>query len=140
MQGLCPKCEAHLESSWGFCPSCGTTISHETRPPASPAEVEKAPVKPAFSGLLFGVIVAPMMIIVGVMLCLTGLGAFVGIPMIIGGIVAPLVGPLIGFDSIRGKCPWCGAPASSVSSAQSFDCDACHQRIAIRDHKFVTVA
>jgi DNA-directed RNA polymerase subunit RPC12/RpoP len=112
----------------------------EINPPAIPKDTEKAPVQNAFAGLYFGIIVAPMMVIVGAMLCLTGLGIFVGVPMIIGGILAPLIGPLIGFGAMRGKCPSCGAPVSSLPSAQTFDCDACHHRIAVRDHKFVAVA
>jgi len=138
MLGLCPKCGAHLESAWSYCPGCGLAITHETQT-HTPPETEKAPVKNAFAGLYFGIIVAPMMVIVGVMLCLTGLGAILGIPMIIGGILAPLAGPLIGFGAERGTCPSCGAPVSSVASSQTFACDACHQRIAIRNHSFVAV-
>jgi DNA-directed RNA polymerase subunit RPC12/RpoP len=116
--------------------------SNHPRNPAAgiPHDTEKAPVKGAFSGLLFGVIVAPMMIIVGTMLCLTGLGIFLGVPLIIGGILAPLAGPLVGFGSLKGKCPSCGTAVSSLNSKGSFECEACHQRIVIRDQKFVASA
>jgi hypothetical protein len=43
------------------------------------------------------------MIIAGIMLCLTGLGAFLGVPLIIGGIIAPLAGPLFGMGVVKGK-------------------------------------
>ena len=137
MDAVCLKCETHLASPWKFCPNCGATAPHE---PHKPAAIEKAPVKAPFSGLLFGVLVAPVMIIVGTMLCLTGLGALLGIPMIIGGVLAPLAGPMIGFGAIKGKCPWCGAPVNSLAGVESFDCEACHQPIAVRNEKFVTVA
>ncbi|HUX46336.1 MAG TPA: hypothetical protein VMV57_16440 [Terracidiphilus sp.] len=137
MLGNCPKCDAHLEPAWSFCPACSTPIPHT--PPAAPP-AEPTPVRAAFSGLLIGFIVAPVLVIVGAMLCLTGLGALVGIPMIIGGILAPIVGPMIGFRSLRGNCPWCGVTVSSIQSDQSFACDACHHRIVIRDHKYVAVA
>ena len=94
----------------------------------------------AFSGLALGVVAAPVLLIVGVLLCLTGLGAILGIPMIIGAILSPLAGPVVGFNAVRGKCPWCGAKVSCVHTGQSFDCDACHQRIALRHEKFVTAA
>jgi predicted RNA-binding Zn-ribbon protein involved in translation (DUF1610 family) len=140
MDEFCQKCQAHLASPWKFCPGCGAAITHETQPPAYPHDTEKAPVKGAFSGLLFGVIVAPMMIIVGTMLCLTGLGIFLGVPLIIGGMLAPLAGPLVGFGSLKGKCPSCGTAVSSLNSKGSFECEACHQRIVIRDQKFVAPA
>src|ERR1039457_7181114 len=83
MNELCSKCGAHLSSPWRFCPLCGSVIPPQDLEQHAPSEPEKAPVQGAFSGLLFGVIVAPMCIIVGTMLCLTGLGAFLGVPMII---------------------------------------------------------
>lgn len=137
MDEHCQKCGNELSSPWKFCPICGTAVAHAAVTPAEPHPAEKTPVKGAFSGLLLGVILAPMMIIVGTMLCLTGLGAILGVPMILGGAMAPLLGPMIGLGSLRGKCPWCGEPVSSVNSRQSFECDACKQRIAFRLGKFV---
>ena len=137
MDAVCLKCEAHLDLPWKFCPNCGAAAPHEAH---KPADTEKAPVKAPFSGLLFGVIAAPVMIIVGVMLCLTGLGAILGIPMIIGGVLAPLAGPMIGFRAVKGKCPLCGAQVSSLPGVESFHCEACHQQIVVRNEKFVTAS
>jgi len=135
MDSSCAKCGAHLDSPWKFCPGCGNAVASAH---AVPREHEPAPVKAAFSGLLLGAVVAPILLIVGSLLCLTGLGAFLGVPMIICGILAPLAGPVIGIDSLKGACPWCGAAVTSVNSQQSFDCDSCKQRIAIKNHKFVS--
>ena len=140
MTSPCPKCGAHVSAPWRFCPSCGDAITPQTHQPPSPAEKEKAPVRAAFSGLYVGLIVAPMCIIVGCMLCLTGLGAFLGIPMIIAGILAPLLGPMIGIGEPKGKCPWCEAEISNVVNAPGFDCHVCHQSIAVENHKFVRAA
>ena len=63
---------------------------------AAPGEIEHAPMEGPFSGLLFGVLAAPILIIVGTLLCLTGLGAILGVPMILAAILAPLLGPLLG--------------------------------------------
>ena len=136
MKKTCPKCNTALQSAWSFCPGCGTAVPKEpaVHPPAEPT-----PVRATYSGLLFGLVAAPVCIIVGIMLSLTGLGLFVGVPLIILGILAPLIGPLIGFRSMRGNCPWCGAPVSSLESTQSFDCDTCHRPIVIRDHKYVAI-
>jgi predicted amidophosphoribosyltransferase len=139
MEGHCGKCGAQLEPAWSFCPLCGTAKTQEALTPAVPGAAEKAPVRGAFSGLALGMIAAPILIIVGTMLCLTGLGAFLGIPMIIAAIFAPVLGPAIGFGALKGKCPWCNAPVSSIRSMQSFDCDTCKQRIVVRLGRFVRV-
>jgi DNA-directed RNA polymerase subunit RPC12/RpoP len=153
MSEFCLKCGAQLAAPWRFCPSCGVAIAHESHQPqapeheasgipapASPAAPEKAPLQGAFSGLLFGALVAPMMIIVGTLLCLTGLGAFLGVPLIIGAVLAPLAGPMIGLGALKGKCPWCGTPVSSILNARGFDCNACNQRIAVQNRKFIKAA
>jgi len=136
MNSQCPSCAAHLTPPWRFCPNCGAAIPPEPHPPAPPAETEKAPVQSAYGGLLLGVVAAPIMIIVGTLLCLTGLGAILGIPLILGGALAPLLGPLIGLGELKGKCPWCAAPISAILNAPGFPCHACNRRIAIRNRKF----
>jgi DNA-directed RNA polymerase subunit RPC12/RpoP len=97
-------------------------------------------VQGAFSGLFFGMIVAPMCIIVGTMLCLTGLGAFLGVPMIIAGVLSPLLGPMIGIGELKGKCPWCGTALSNIVNAPGFNCHVCSKRIAVQNRQFVKAA
>jgi len=140
MERQCLKCKAQMESPWSFCPHCGAASPDETRNPAVHAEPEKAPVEGAFGGLLFGVVAAPVLIIPGTLMCLTGLGAFLGVPMIIAGVFAPLMGPLIGFGALKGKCPWCGTTVSSIANTKEFGCRACSKRIAISHREFVKAA
>lgn len=139
MTNLCQKCGSRLSSPWSFCPACGTAISSPPQQSASP-EPEKAPVKNGYSGLLFGLIVAPMCLIVGGMLCLTGLGAFLGVPVILVGILAPLLGPMIGIGEPKGKCPWCGTQLDNVVNSPAFACHQCGERIAVENRKFVKAA
>lgn len=141
MTRLCPKCARNLDSAWSFCPRCATPCPTE---PASqttlsqvPADVEKTPVLGAFSGLYIGVIVVPLAIILGGLLCLTGLGAFLGVPMIIFGVLAPLIGPVVGIGSLSGKCPWCGACMDSIVDGKKFECLECSHKIAIEHRHFV---
>ncbi|HTW81245.1 MAG TPA: zinc-ribbon domain-containing protein [Terracidiphilus sp.] len=138
MNSSCLKCGTHLESVWSFCPHCGA--GNEPAAPPAPRDHENAPVTGAFSGLLLGVIVAPVLIIAGGMLCLTGLGAFAGIPMIIAGFCAPLAGPFFGSGSVGGKCPWCGVHISSLKHSQEFTCHACSQHVVVKDHELVKAA
>jgi DNA-directed RNA polymerase subunit RPC12/RpoP len=138
MTGTCSKCAAHLELPWKFCPHCGTTSTQEiqTQAPAHP-EPEKPPVKSAFSGLLLGFIAAPVLIIYGGMICLTGLGVFLGVPMIIAGVCAPLIGSMMGLNALKGKCPWCGEWVSGVGIFDRFSCPACSKRIVVKKHEML---
>ena len=143
MEGLCSKCGVKLESPWKFCPYCGIEGAqpiqvHEAQHEAEPAESEKAPARGAFAGLLFGMLAVPILVIVGTMLCLTGLGAILGIPMILAAVFAPLMGPMIGLGALKGKCPSCGVSVSSVANAKDFDCHSCGKRIAVKHREFVT--
>jgi len=138
MSNHCLKCGSLLSSPWTFCPTCGVKIQpheHSTSP-----ESEKAPVKHAFSGLLFGLVVAPMCLIVGVMLCCTGLGAILGVPVIIAGILAPLIGPMVGLGEPRGKCPWCGSELNNIVNSPAFECHACKGKVLQHDSKFFKAA
>jgi predicted RNA-binding Zn-ribbon protein involved in translation (DUF1610 family) len=133
MNGICSKCEAHLEAAWKFCPHCGAAGVEEKRGlEHEHPEHEKAPVKSAFSGLLLGCLAAPVLIIYGGMICLTGLGVFLGVPMILAGVCAPLIGSLMGLNALGGKCPWCGANVSGVGIFDRFSCPACSKRIVVR--------
>jgi DNA-directed RNA polymerase subunit RPC12/RpoP len=135
MSNQCQKCGTHLSSPWTFCPTCGTAIQPHEHP--APLESENAPVKHAFSGLLFGLIVAPMCLIVGGMLCCTVLGAFLGVPVIIAGILAPLIGPMVGFGEPRGKCPYCGVELNDIVNSPAFACHACNGKVLLQENKFV---
>jgi DNA-directed RNA polymerase subunit RPC12/RpoP len=122
---------------------CGGVKTQIAKPEERTGEVEphvteRAPVKGAFGGLLFGMLAVPILVIVGTMLCLTGLGAILGIPMILAAVCAPLMGPMIGLGALKGKCPWCGVQVSSIANARDFDCHNCGRRIAIRHREFVS--
>jgi predicted amidophosphoribosyltransferase len=132
MNTQCSKCGTHLAQPWSFCPHCGLTVTHESHL-ASGHQTSSIP--GAFGGLLCGVIMAPVLIIVGTLLCLTGLGAFLGIPMIIAGLLSPLAGPLLGISEHKGKCPSCGIRVISINDGQTHYCPACDKEFALTDHR-----
>jgi predicted amidophosphoribosyltransferase len=140
MTGLCLKCGAQLSSPWRFCPLCGIEVPQQTTQPPAEAKSEITPMRSVFTGLFFGLIVTPMCLIVGAMLCLTGLGAILGIPMIIGGIAAPILGPMICLGEPKGACPWCGTKVSNVFNASSFECHECGKRIDAHNRQFIRAA
>jgi hypothetical protein len=136
MNAICSKCGAQVEAAWAFCPHCAARCKHEIEE-YDPPKHEKAPVKGGFSGLLLGLIAAPVLIITGGMICLTGLGVFLGVPMVVAGVCAPLIGPLLGLSSVRGNCPWCNSPLGSVALIERFSCPACNHRIVVRKQELV---
>ena len=138
MSGTCSKCAARVEAEWKFCPQCGaTSVKGSQEPTHEHPEPEKAPAKGAFGGLLLGFIAAPVLIIYGGMICLTGLGVFLGVPMIVAGVCAPLIGSLMGLSSLKGKCPWCGAAVGSVAIFDRFSCPACNKRIVVKKRELM---
>ena len=141
MSTFCSKCYAQVEEPWKFCPLCGTFVPLNPAPAAAPqttpGATQKAPAKGAFTGLLFGMLAVPILAIVGAMLCLTGLGAILGVPMIVAAIFAPLLGPMIGIGALHGDCPWCGTRIHSMIRVPVFYCHACSKRILIKDRKFI---
>lgn len=134
------QCGTSLETSWSFCPKCGVAVPREAQPPAAPAEHEKSSVPGAFGGLLFGVIAAPILLIVGIMLCLTGLGAFLGVPMIIGAIFAPLAGPMLGLGEHKVRCPYCNTREITFADNQLHYCPNCDKEFAVGAHHQVAKA
>jgi hypothetical protein len=105
-----------------------------------PAKPERGSVRWAFTGLLFGMLAAPILAIVGTMLCLTGLGAILGVPMIITAVLAPLLGPMIGIGALHGACPWCGIRIHSIITVPEFYCHGCSKPIVIEKRKFLRAA
>jgi len=134
MDAQCLKCGMQLSSPWSFCPQCGIAIAHEK---PAPQLHEPVPAKGAFSGLYLGLIATPILVIVGTMLCLTGLGVILGIPMIIAGVLAPLAGPVFGMGEHMGKCPSCGTRMISTTDTHTHGCPVCNEKFALGDREAV---
>ena len=137
MQAQCARCGMQLAIAWTFCPHCGGAIQHEAVAHREHVEAGKTSAPGGFGGLLFGLLISPVMIIVGTLLCLTGLGAFLGVPMIIGAVAVPLIAPMMGLGAHKGKCPSCGMVVTSMSDGKTYDCPACNRSFAVSDHEVV---
>jgi predicted RNA-binding Zn-ribbon protein involved in translation (DUF1610 family) len=129
MDTNCSKCGTHLATSWTFCPHCGASIVHEVHP----SEHQHHPARGAFGGLYFGLVAAPILIFPGVLLCLLGWGIFLGVPMIVLGVLAPLLGPVMGMSEHKGKCPSCGTRMISMDDGKAHECPVCCEKFAIGD-------
>ena len=132
MTRTCSKCQASLDAHWDFCPHCGGAGVVE---PPQPEAHEKAPAKHVFSGVLLGLLCAPVFIIYGTMMCLLGPPMVFGIPLIILGILAPFVAPFLAITAVRGRCPWCNSKITSIGPLDAFYCNACSQPIEIHQRE-----
>ncbi|KAA6459198.1 zinc ribbon domain-containing protein [Acidobacteria bacterium AB60] len=94
MSDFCAHCGERLAEPALFCSRCGGRVLHPQEHAHLPAE--KVAVGGAFSGLYLGLIALPLLLIFGIMLCLTGWGIVFGLPVIVLAILAPLAGPLFG--------------------------------------------
>lgn len=139
MSGSCLHCGAGMEGSWKFCPHCGAV------PAPAPSKNEehgreRAPARYAFTGIFFGLVTAPVLIIYGTLICLLGPAMVLGIPMIVAGLCAPFLGPYLAINAVRGLCPWCGAKISSVGPLDAFYCHACSKRIVVKNREMMRAA
>ena len=72
---LCLKCGNQIVEPWSFCPHCGTAVHAAVRQDAHTASLqEHVPARGAFGGLAVGLVAAPILLIAGTMVCLTGWG------------------------------------------------------------------
>jgi Zinc-ribbon containing domain len=88
-------------------------------------------------GCLAGSAMYGCLAFIGIILTLTGIGAIIGIPLIIIGILMFFIGPLLGLGTLKGECPWCGNLVTVMGKGQ--DCPICKKRIVVKDKKFIKI-
>lgn len=159
----CQNCGSQVAETVKFCTKCGTPVQNpqsiqyqpsQTSPqgPYSPVQQhfnqEAANTLPTpaipqgttakstkFTGCLFSSWVAFGCVLpVGILLCFTGIGAIIGIPLIL----AALIFPFTGFAAQKAPCPYCGQMVH-VFAGVGVNCPACKQRIVIRGKQFLKV-
>jgi len=107
----------------------GAASSIETPHIVAPRRPEKAPARLAHSADCSRMLAVPILVIVGTMLCLTGLGRNLGVPMILAAVFGPAAGSDDRPRRSEGQMPLVRDLVSSVANAKDFDCHACGKRI-----------
>lgn len=94
---------------------------------------------PRSAGLLTGIVIGSAVFMVGLLLSLTGIGAVVGIPMMLMGLATPAYGFFHRYDVLRGPCPHCHFDATVGGGKVAFRCTVCKRRIGVRGETFVGI-
>lgn len=83
--------------------------------------------------ILIGFLVGWLVIVpIGTVLCLTGIGMVLGIPLVLLGLVLPITLPLLGRLRRVGACPHCGTNVIIFIGATAATCPDCHRRLLVR--------
>jgi len=76
-----------------------------------------------------------LLVIGGIALSATGIGALIGIPMIIKGVILPFQK----IPHLKGSCPWCSNEIISNIKNKATTCGVCKKRVLIQDNQFVKI-
>jgi endogenous inhibitor of DNA gyrase (YacG/DUF329 family) len=90
----------------------------------------------------FAIAIGLLLFIAGLVITLTlgdggGIGIFFGIPLLLAGLVVPLVmmRHLFTQNEVSGPCPYCGTPIKTSDATIRLDCPACKKTVGVRDMK-----
>jgi hypothetical protein len=138
---VCTRCGSTLSGGVAFCSACRHPARDLTRAfavsSAASNQAARAKGLGAFAGWIAGGAVAACLIVVGFLLCLTGVGMILGIPIILAGFVMPFIGPFLGARALKGACPYCRSVV--LSASRGFNCPVCKRRIVVRGTRFMRI-
>ena len=97
-------------------------------------------------GFSFAIGIGLLLFIAGLVISLTlgegtSIGLIFGIPLLIAGILLPLVMMRGQFtlNEVKGACPYCSTPIKTSDSTLRLRCPSCQKEVAVRDKQLVSV-
>ena len=111
-----------------------------------PASTKPARTLDSAYSFSFAVAVGLLLFIAGLIISLTlgdgsSIGLFFGIPLLLAGLVVPLIMLRDFFKQteVAGPCPYCSAPLKTSDATIRLQCPACAGVVGVRDMKFYRV-
>ncbi len=96
-------------------------------------------------GFSFAIAIGLLFFIAGLVITLTlgegAVGLIFGIPLLIAGMVLPLImmRGLFTRNDVSGECPYCSAPIKTSDATIRLRCMSCNREVAVRDSKLYPV-
>jgi len=106
-------------------------------PPSSPAKWR--PVTGVLAGTFKGLVLLSLVLWAGGLLTVTGIGAVVGVPILVLGVPMALLYPFFTAARFGGPCPRCGEDVAFTIEKPGVDCPGCKGRIVLRKKRLVLV-
>ena len=131
----CPRCGAGLRVSpkgEEYCP----VLSCRWPKPQSREQIAKRSRGSGWVGAILGFCVGCFVmiveIVIGAILTATGIGAILGIPILLLSPLSPFIGLWYGSKSFTGECPYCRGSVFIFGGSQSVTCPHCGQQIIVQ--------
>jgi predicted RNA-binding Zn-ribbon protein involved in translation (DUF1610 family) len=90
----------------------------------------------------FAIALGLILFIAGLLISLTlgegtSIGLIFGVPLLIAGLVLPLImmRDLFSRNDVDGPCPYCGAPIKTSDATIRLECPACQRLVIVKDMK-----
>ncbi|WP_052087699.1 hypothetical protein [Paenibacillus wynnii] len=153
---LCAKCGTKNNGSDMYCINCNASIKdaipyekeetidyfkeHLERKKGQKSELNDADkFKQTKEGFVFGVGCLIFGIPVGIVLSLTGIGALLGIPLILASIGMPIYGALHMRNSKKLICPSCSHSISIIGNETGVTCPTCKKRLVSQGERYIVI-
>lgn len=136
----CPFCAEDINTNAIKCKHCGERLDEQSKSPPAASDEKTVRRIPYIKALPLAFLSALTMITGGFVLCLTVIGAIVGIPMMIMGIISLPLSPILAFFFAEGQCPHCGQKLYFPIYRKVIKCRYCKQRCPSVNGRLIPLA